>query len=187
LVLRAADRVDVPWRNGAGMTSEIGVSPAAAADDFVWRLSVATVDSDTSFSTFSGVDRCLLALSPQGLNLVDEGQLVELTAFESYRFPGENSVASTSVTRSTLDLNLMTRRALCTGTLESCSVAGTLCVETASGGCVVIVILAGTFAVGSEKLAILDAVQFFPDSTDTYSLTGSGQIAIARVRALQTI
>ncbi|WP_104088668.1 HutD family protein [Cryobacterium sp. N19] len=179
-ILRVADRVDVPWRNGAGVTSEILVSPGDG--DFDWRLSIATVDSDAPFSTFGGVDRCLLALSEQGLDLVDAGRLVRLGAFESHTFAGENEVASFGVTRPTLDLNLMTRRDRCSGTLESYPVAGSCSVAAGPGESVVVVIVGGSFTLGGQPLAMFDAVRL--DEVDTAApvpLHGVGQLAVARV------
>ena len=179
-VLRASDRVDVPWRNGAGVTSEILVSPDDG--DFDWRLSIATVDSNAPFSTFGGVDRCLLALSEQGLDLVDESRLVHLGAFESHSFAGENEVASFGVTRPTLDLNLMMRRGRCFGTVESYPVAGSWSVAAGPGESVVVVIVGGSFTLGGQPLALFDAVRL--DAVETavpVTLRGVGQLAVARV------
>ena len=123
-VLRAIDRVELPWRNGGGVTTEVVVSPGAetgaqaGAEDFAWRLSIATVDSNAPFSQFPGVDRVLLALSEHGLDLVDEGLPIHLDVFDSHTFAGENSVASVNVVSPTLDLNLMTRRGVVSGRSE---------------------------------------------------------------------
>ena len=43
-LLRAATHRRMPWKNGAGVTTEIAVFPESAGlDDFEWRLSMATV------------------------------------------------------------------------------------------------------------------------------------------------
>jgi hypothetical protein len=168
------------------MTSEIWLSPRTG--DFDWRLSIATVDSDALFSTFPGVDRCLLALS-KGLELVDEGQSVRLGAFESHCFAGENEVASANVTRPTLDLNLMTRRGRCSGTVETHRVSGRWSNTAMPGESIVIVIAEGRLAVGSERLTVLDAILLdgcasasaSAVDTDTVELIGIGQIAVVRV------
>ncbi|MDJ0339368.1 HutD family protein [Cryobacterium sp. PH31-O1] len=178
-ILRAADRVDVPWRNGAGVTSEILVSPAAG--DFDWRLSIATIDSTAPFSTFAGVDRCLLALSQHGLDLIDQGPLVRLGQFESHSFAGENEVASANVTRPTLALNLMTRRGRCSGTIECHRVTDSWSITSEAGEIVVVVIAQGLFSLGAQSLAVLDAVR--PDALDALTLTGVGQLAVARICA----
>ncbi|WP_166788175.1 HutD family protein [Cryobacterium glaciale] len=177
-ILWAAHRVDVPWRNGAGVTSEILVSPAVG--DFDWRLSIATVDSTAPFSTFAGVDRCLLALSEQGLDLIDQGRLVRLGEFESHSFAGENEVASANVARPTLDLNLMTRRGRCSGTIESHRVADTWSITARAGEIVVVVIARGLFSLGAQPLAVLDAVRL-DANLDALTLTGIGELAVAHI------
>ncbi|MFN9927385.1 MAG: HutD family protein, partial [Phenylobacterium sp.] len=59
-LLRAADRLAVPWKNGGGITRELAVwPPGASFDDFVWRVSMAEVHQDGPFSSFPGVDRIL--------------------------------------------------------------------------------------------------------------------------------
>ncbi|KAB7597681.1 HutD/Ves family protein [Verminephrobacter eiseniae] len=48
-----------PWRNGGGLTREIarGASRPATANEWDWRLSVASITASGPFSTFAGVDR----------------------------------------------------------------------------------------------------------------------------------
>ncbi|WP_166787677.1 HutD/Ves family protein [Cryobacterium luteum] len=178
-ILRAADRVDVPWRNGAGVTSEILVS--AAGGEFDWRLSIATVDSAAPFSTFSGVDRCLLALSEQGLDLVDQGRLVPLGEFESHSFAGENAVASANVTRPTRNLNLMTRRGRCIGSLKTHGVTGSWSIAAEAGEIIIVLIVAGHFSLDAEELDQFDAVRLEANLAAT--LTGAGRVAVAHIRA----
>jgi hypothetical protein len=57
-LLRAADHRTMPWKNGGGETTEIAVSPPhAGLADFDWRISMAKVASDGSFSIFPEIDR----------------------------------------------------------------------------------------------------------------------------------
>lgn len=59
-----------PWRNGAGLTRQIGVAHGAdTATGFDWRMSVAEVDRDAPFSAFPGVDRCIVLLRGAGIRL----------------------------------------------------------------------------------------------------------------------
>lgn len=57
-----------PWRNGGGVTREIGRYPEAA-DDWQWRLSLAHITADGPFSVFPGMHRQLTVLSGAGLRL----------------------------------------------------------------------------------------------------------------------
>ncbi|RAC78746.1 HutD family protein, partial [Burkholderia multivorans] len=83
-LIRAADLVASPWKNGGGVTREIAAgfpeaghadapgadAPGAGAlDTFVWRVSVADVGAAGPFSRFDGVDRTLVLLSGAGMTL----------------------------------------------------------------------------------------------------------------------
>jgi hypothetical protein len=52
-----------PWKNGLGRTRELAVAPPGAGmDGFLWRVSVAEVDSAAPFSAFPGIDRTIVLL-----------------------------------------------------------------------------------------------------------------------------
>lgn len=165
--LPASSHRRVPWKNGGGYTTELVVRPdddatGSAQEPFAWRLSIATVDRDGGFSAFPGVDRFLMALSPEGLGLVDGGHPVALGQYGVHRFAGEHDVAATGVTVPTQDLNLMTRRDACTGVLEHLRVDGPTDTNrelaVPPGGAVVVVLLAGTLHVDGQLLEPHDAV-----------------------------
>ena len=53
-IIRPADLVRMPWKNGGGETTEIAVSPEAAGlDRFDWRVSMARVARNGPFSEFA--------------------------------------------------------------------------------------------------------------------------------------
>lgn len=107
-VVRWADAVDVPWRNGGGVTRELIVQ---GDDPFDWRLSAATIDRDGPFSEFAGIDRILVLLRGDGIDLELGGRSVTLTApGQGVVFSGEVPVAARLLGGSTVDLNLMWRR-----------------------------------------------------------------------------
>jgi environmental stress-induced protein Ves len=179
--LPAADRVDVPWRNGAGRSTEVIVRPGGAGDGFDWRVTIAAVTADTAFSRYPGVDRWLMPISPEGLDLVDDGRLVQLGQVAVHAFAGENEVASTNVTGPTLDLNLMVRRGPGTGSLRSVEVSGRWVAEAAAGEEVVVVVVDGSLRAGSLRLKPRDALLIGNGGRAT--LQGVGRIAVARVAA----
>ncbi len=80
-VLKGSTYRRMPWKNGAGETVEIAVSPEGAAlFDFDWRISMATVATDGPFSIFPGIDRTLSILEGNGMSLsIDGGAPVLLT------------------------------------------------------------------------------------------------------------
>jgi environmental stress-induced protein Ves len=102
-----------PWKNGLGRTRELAVQPPGAGmDDFLWRVSVAEVDSAAPFSAFPGIDRTIVLLDGAGFTMtLDDGRTHALTEpFAPYAFPGEAQVAVTLASGPTRDFNLMVRR-----------------------------------------------------------------------------
>ena len=184
LVLAAADRVAMPWLNGDGVTSEVvarpvGGDPAA----FDWRLSVATITGDNPFSGYPGVDRLLMPLSVQGLDLLDGGAPVHVRQYDVHRFAGENEVASFGVWAPTLCLNLMTRRARCTGSLLLTQVSSDWTVQAGDEEAVVLVVLDGFLHLGERRLTVLDAV--LVERGGRATVRGAARVAVARVASVR--
>jgi environmental stress-induced protein Ves len=114
------DYQTMPWKNGGGSTTELAVfPPGAGIDDFVWRLSRATVNLDGPFSHFAQIDRSLAILSGEGLVLHSDSEQrtsipVRLTqASMPYQFAGELPIFAELCSGPVVDLNLMTRRDVC--------------------------------------------------------------------------
>lgn len=118
---------DEPWRNGGGRTRTIATQSreafSADSSDGVpwdWRLSVATLEGDAAFSSFPGVERTSVLLSPGSVTLrVGDRTPHRLErAGELIRYPGDASTHATldgTVTTTTRPtavslLNVMTRR-----------------------------------------------------------------------------
>ncbi|XUW87210.1 HutD family protein [Burkholderia sp. M6-3] len=116
-LIRGAELVAVPWKNGGGLTREVAAFPAdAGLDTFVWRVSVADVAQAGPFSRFAGIDRTLVLLSGAGM-LLDEAQpdhMVKTHALtrplDIARFSGETAIDARLVDGATRDFNLMVRR-----------------------------------------------------------------------------
>lgn len=110
-LLRRADLVPQPWKNGGGTTREVCAFPTGAAlDGFDWRLSMATVAEDGPFSAFPGVDRILMVLAGGGLDLnLPEGDH-RLMPGQMLSFAGETPVHASLPAGPIEDLNLMVRR-----------------------------------------------------------------------------
>jgi environmental stress-induced protein Ves len=112
-ILRAADYKVMPWKNGAGSTTEIAVSPdGGALDDFDWRVSMARVAEDGAFSLFPEIDRTLLVLDGAGMVLTTTGHGSARLDSETapYAFPGHRDTYATLIGGPIVDLNIMSRR-----------------------------------------------------------------------------
>lgn len=125
-LLRGADLVASPWKNGGGVTREIAVARdeagGAALDAFAWRVSVADVAQAGPFSRFDGVDRTLVLLEGAGMWLDEAGSAAKMHALTApldiARFAGEAAIDARLVNGPTRDFNLMVRRGAARGTLD---------------------------------------------------------------------
>jgi environmental stress-induced protein Ves len=114
MIIRLQNCPSQPWKNGLGRTREIAVHPVGAGgDDFLWRISVAEVDSDAPFSRLPGIDRQIVLLDGNGFTMtLDDDRVHELRVpLRPFAFAGEAAVAVTLVDGATRDFNLMLRRA----------------------------------------------------------------------------
>lgn len=121
MIIRLQDCPARPWKNDLGSTQEIFTQPAAASsDDFLWRASVAAVDTAAPFSRFPGVDRYIALLEGRGFTMtLDSGQVHELiTPFAPFAFSGDANVAVELAGGPTRDFNLMVRRAHAQSSLD---------------------------------------------------------------------
>jgi environmental stress-induced protein Ves len=111
-LLRAADRLAVPWKNGGGVTRDVVVSPAGATmDDFDWRISIADIAASGPFSRFPGIDRKLAVLQGKVALTVEGSAPVLLDPHSAaLDFYGESAVQADPVGGPSMDLNVMTRR-----------------------------------------------------------------------------
>lgn len=126
-LIRLRDCSPRPWRNGLGSTREIAVYPCNAdSDSFLWRVSIAAVDSDAPFSSFPGVDRHIALLQGAGFRMTLDGHCTHAldTPFAPFGFAGEAVVATALIDGPTRDFNLMVRRTQARGTVETWREAG---------------------------------------------------------------
>jgi environmental stress-induced protein Ves len=127
-IIRAQDCPPQPWKNGLGTTREIAVHPSGASgEDFLWRVSIASVDSAAPFSAFPGIDRHIALLDGAGFTMtLDDGRTHALTTpYAPFAFPGEAKVAVTLADGPTRDFNLMVRRAQAHGEVKVWQQSGT--------------------------------------------------------------
>lgn len=120
-IIRLTDGPSQPWKNGLGRTREIAVHPSAAdSEHFVWRVSVAEVDSGAPFSTFPGIDRHIVLLDGAGFTMtLDHDRIHALTTpFTPFAFAGEAQVDVALADGPTRDFNLMVRRTQARGEVQ---------------------------------------------------------------------
>lgn len=104
------DYVEMPWRNGGGVTFEIARGPAAGAI-FDWRLSLATIERSGPFSNFAGYQRAIAFVSGSGciLSGIEAQPLILDAPGQFVIFPGAAQVTSDLIAGPCCDFNLMVR------------------------------------------------------------------------------
>lgn len=114
----------VRWKNDLGWTTEIALDPPG---EFDWRVSIAEVDADSEFSRFPGIDRSLLVLAGEGMQLDIAGLGVHTLrpGDPALAFPGEASTVGRLLGGPTRDFNVMTRRGVMEHDLARVELAGT--------------------------------------------------------------
>lgn len=116
-VRRWLDIAPVLWKNSGGRTRELEVFPAQADfASFIWRASVADVDSDGDFSTFDDIDRTIVLLEGAGFKMhIDDTTYDLRDRFAPFAFDGEAAVSVRLHGPATRDFNLMVRRSAAAG------------------------------------------------------------------------
>ena len=110
LHLRCEQYRSMPWRNGAGLTREIAREPGTG-DDFLWRLSLATIASNGPFSNYAGYRRSVTLIEGGGFQLAIPGQdpLVLDHLGATGLFPGDARAHCTLINGACTDISLMVR------------------------------------------------------------------------------
>lgn len=178
-ILRAADRLATPWRNGGGVTREVAAwPPGAGLDAFDWRVSLADVATDGPFSAFPGVDRVLTVIAGDGLVLEIDGRTTRLEPGAPLAFPGEAVVMARLTAGPIRDLNVMVRRGAWRATVEpwrgGCIVA--------TDGPVLVVLLED-----AEDFAALDGVFINFGETATLDLPAETRALTIALRSTSPI
>ncbi|MDE3210454.1 MAG: HutD family protein [Pseudomonadota bacterium] len=157
MIIRLADCPPQPWKNGLGRTRELAVHPVAAGGaDFVWRVSIAEVDSAAPFSRFPGIDRQIVLLDGAGFTMrLDDGQVHALTTpLAPFAFAGERGVEIALAGGATQDFNLMLRRGRAHGRVLPWLTAGERRLDKST---VLVYCARGTIATGEGPLHAGDA------------------------------
>jgi environmental stress-induced protein Ves len=183
-VLRAADRIATPWKNGGGVTREVAIFPPGAdLNAFEWRISLAEIEADGPFSPFVGVDRVLTVIQGEGLFLTVDGRLLAMDAASPpLAFAGEAEVTARLTGGSISDLNLMVRRDTWRARVRRQTLAGAG--EVAAKARVTLVLALDPLRImrpgGAIDLLPLDAV-LLENGHSHLSLEGRGRTLIAEI------
>lgn len=189
LFLPASQHRRMPWKNGGGVTTEIGVSPPGAdLDAFDWRVSMARVESDGPFSIFPGVDRTLAILDGEGIILSVEGRVPFGLAgrFNPVTFPADMPTTCRLVNGPITDLNVMSRRDRVVHSVETLAFDGEIELDIVEADTLFLCLDGSLTLTGegfSERLALHDCLVWggLPDGL-CLSPDGSATVAVIEFR-----
>ena len=178
VILRAADRRAVSWKNGGGLTREVAACPPGSdLASFDWRVSLAEVHQGAAFSSFPGIDRQLAVLGGRlELCIADRGVLTLSPESAPVAFPGDLPARAEPVQSPVSDLNVMTRRGRFVAHLRRCSAANSLLLRLGADTTLVLALAALSVRAPSieAELAPLDALQFWLDPGNRGSASIAG-------------
>ncbi|MGH8401469.1 MAG: HutD/Ves family protein [Gammaproteobacteria bacterium] len=114
-LLELQDQRVMPWKNGGGITRELAVYPADAGLDgkpFLWRISIAEVANDGSFSGFPGYDRDIMLVAGRGMELSvqDQAPIKISDCYKPLRFSGDVPTHCRLLDGPVRDFNVMSAR-----------------------------------------------------------------------------
>lgn len=103
-----------PWKNGGGSTREIACWPQGAdMDSFGWRVSIATIAQAGPFSAFPGINRQIMLLAGDGVQLLSATAGIDHTLqqrWQPFAFSGDIALECRLLGGTCTDFNVMTRR-----------------------------------------------------------------------------
>jgi environmental stress-induced protein Ves len=176
---RSEAYISMPWRNGAGVTREIAREPAQG-ENFAWRLSLASLQANGPFSSYSGYERCVALVEGRGFRLHVAGTGTQTLAARGAHmlFAGAVVASCELLDGPCTDLSLMVHEP---GTIDSVTrlaVSSEQSVEDAPGKLRVFFVLHGAIkcvALGSKIPAASNGQPFELHAHDTLLIRGHGQ------------
>jgi environmental stress-induced protein Ves len=156
-VLQSRDYQRTRWKNDGGWTTEIARQPLTdGSEDFRWRVSIADIETDGPFSRFPDIDRDLLLLAGNGIELdINDGAPVRLTQrFQHIRFAGEDEVMCRLLAGPTRDFNVMTHRGSASAQVHARPLNGTMLIFVEPGSQWLIHVHAGSAEVRHDSASL---------------------------------
>ena len=116
-VQRFGEHREMPWANGKGTSYEVA-SDRDASDHWSWRIAIAPVVQDGTFSSLPGVDRQLVVVDGKGMVLNIDGKSMKCLPDQVVQFSGDATTFARLVDGPVIDLGLLTVRGSVSGTMN---------------------------------------------------------------------
>ncbi len=176
-ILKRSELVDVPWKNGGGITRKIATG--LSGDQVAWTISRADVVQDGPFSDFAGMMRVLTVVSGGAMDLLAPNDKMAALMWEPVRFDGALNIKSRLIDGPLTDLNLMFDPNLCEGAVKAWRDPFKGLVARPEKGLLAFHILAGAPQINAAFLTVGDSV--FIDGDDAALNIGEGD-AVLEIR-----
>lgn len=181
-VVRFADLPVVPWRNGGGVTREVVASAGSGGPGFDWRISIADVSRPGRFSAYPGVDRVIMLVEGERMDLNVDGVVHVLGLHEPFSFHGASQTSCNLPAGPTRDLNVMTRSDRLSAVVAVRDLSETRPIAV-SGNQALVLLNGSAVVTGADEsraeLHALDAV--CPSGQHVRLVEGSGRAAVVRI------
>lgn len=183
-LLQPAARQRTRWKNDGGWTTEL----ARRDDDacgFLWRVSIAEIERDGPFSAFPGIERDLLLLEGNGieLDIGDEPARQIARRFERVHFRGEDEVYCRLLAGPTRDFNVMARRDAIVADVAARPLVGSMLLFPEPGAEWLVHVHAGALVLhrdgASVEAAAGDSVRIEGDG-GRITLEGGGEVVLVK-------
>jgi environmental stress-induced protein Ves len=185
-VLSPAEYQRTRWKNDGGWTTELARS---GDGDFRWRISIAEIERDGPFSAFPGIDRDLVLLDGNGIELdVGDAPTQRLARrFERVHFPGEAPVQCRLLAGPTRDFNVMARRDAVRAEVTARPLVGSMVIFPQAGCEWFVHVLAGDAQVrsGADGHALTAGASLLADFDagrgERLVIDGGGEIVLVKI------
>ncbi|WP_326672715.1 HutD family protein [Streptomyces canus] len=175
-------------REVASGTVQALMVSAEITDGFDWRVSVADVDEEGSFSAFPGIDRVITLVEGEGMVLTVDGTRHAVGPLSPFAFSGDAATDCRLEAGAVRNVNVMTRRNRATATVRivTVSAAGEAEMACAPGETLLALAVTEGIAVGrpdgrETTLGRLDCVRH--EGPAALTLRGDGMVAEMRITA----
>lgn len=192
-LIRAADLVPAPWKNGGGVTREILRMPAGSAH-FDWRLSLANIEAEGAFSAFDGYERTLVLVRGNGLLLRfgnhGESRLTHIG--DHVTFDGGWQTYGVPLAGACMDLNLIAADRLPRPHTRCLTLQDRTVIDAQRSQHTLLVCLDGVIGIsgrdGSQALQSLDTAHCEPadGGVTCVSHSGTAQLFVAQLNSAQS-
>ena len=167
--LSVQDYTSMPWKNGGGVTREVAKS--SDSQGLIWRLSLADVTQEGTFSTFPKLSRILTITQGAGMRLIDTdtNKVLLASLHTPTAFSGDQPITSELIDGTIQDFNVIYDQTKTTANVRIIDGPKHTHIESSEGQIRAIYSLFGTFKINQHTLIQYETAVF--NSTDRVQMT----------------